>query len=130
MDGLANTITRIDKEMNGNGQPGVRQDVNEIRQMLAAMRATEAERERAQKARHAENAEKLNGVSTQIGKKTLIWTVAGVSVAMAALAIMILSIYFTVRISHISDLHQLIGDHAQSQRYLTQNHQDAISTHP
>ena len=100
---------KLDRQVNGNGQPGIRQDVSEIREILSGIAATENERERTQALRHQENADKLAEMSTQIGRKTLLWTVAGLTVTGASLIVAILAIWVSIRLAHVSNLHEIIN---------------------
>ena len=99
VEGAIHTLVRLDKELNGKGQPGIRQDISAIRESLARLAGTEIQREREQINHHAENSEKLAdtaagiaSVSNQIGRKTLLWTIAGVSLALAGVLVSILAI--------------------------------------
>lgn len=67
----------------------------------------DAEIKEAMEARHQENADKLNLIESQIGKKTLLWTAAGVTLTLAGLVIAVLSIWVAVKLAHVGDLRQL-----------------------
>lgn len=67
--------------------------MEEVQNFMRTFEATETER-------HRENTERLDSISTAIAKKSLLWTIAGVLVALAALTIGALSIYVAVKVSH------------------------------
>lgn len=67
------------------------------------MLGAEEERKRDQAAHHRENTEKLDRVSAQIGRKTVLWTMAGVTLAFAGVLVSILAIYVMVKLSHTSE---------------------------
>ncbi len=91
---LKDFARRIHGELHGNGQKGFMEKVNEF---MTTFEAVETER-------HRENTERLENISSQVGKKSLIWTIAGVLVAIAALVVGTLSIYVAVKIAH-GELH-------------------------
>lgn len=81
---------RIHGELHGNGRKGFMEEVNDF---MTTFEATETER-------HRENVERLESISAAVGKKSLIWTIAGVLVACAALVIGALGVYVAVKVSH------------------------------
>ena len=58
--------------------------------------------------RHEENVEKLTEISATVSKKSLWWNIAAVLVACAALVAMIFFGWLGLKVSHITDLHQLL----------------------
>ena len=97
VEGIVHTMIRLDKELNGNGQPGIRQDIVAIREALAGIAAT--------------SEQQLTQVTTQIGRKTMLWTIAGVSVSLAGVFVMILTIIVMVKLQGHSriDIRKIIG---------------------
>ena len=77
-------------------------------------------------ARHEENKEKLDNLNTKMGKKTLIWNIAGVFVAIAALVVAGLGIWIAVRLAKISDLQNLFQPDRQGQVYAIEKRQDSV----
>lgn len=69
----------------------------------------EREREDQQRQRHQENQQKIQQVSNQIGKKTLWWTAAGVSLTLAGIIISILGIMVAIGLTHSTTLKQFIS---------------------
>ena len=68
--------------------------------------AEQSEREH-QEERHKENSEKLDLINSKISQRSLVWTIAGVLIAAAALAVGILSIIAAVKLAH-ADLRQIV----------------------
>jgi hypothetical protein len=72
----------------------------------------EKEREEQQQNRHRENQEKIQQVSNQIGRKTLWWTAAGVSLTLAGIVIAILGIWVMIRLSKSTNLNEFLRSQA------------------
>ena len=76
--------------------------------------AVEAERDKQQKLRHAENSEKLEEIGNKLTQKNLWIGVAGVFVALASVAVGILAILATIRLAQHSEIDPLKFFHSQS----------------
>lgn len=91
---------RINGDYYGNGKPGF---METVLRFMTQFLAVEKERERSQAARHEANSEKLDAINTQlaeknekVARKSLLWTIVGVTVAMASLALTALAIVVSV----------------------------------
>jgi hypothetical protein len=82
MDQYFPLIEQIDRDFNNHGKDG-------LKTKLTQLLATEEEKERQQKLRHQENAEKLQEISNRIAGKTSLATWVQALIALAALAAMI-----------------------------------------
>ena len=96
----------------------------------------DAENKEAMEARHRQNQEKLAEVeakvadsTAQLAKKTLIWNIAGVFVAIAALIVGGLGVVVAVKLSHFSNLHEIIHFQSNYPVYsLKQNQSDSSNS--
>lgn len=76
--------------------------------------AVEAERDKQQQQRHAENGEKLTQIANKVSQKSLWVAIAGVCVAIAGVAVSVLAILATVRLAMHSEIDPLRFFHSQS----------------
>lgn len=81
--------------------------MEEVRRFIDEFNATEIERDKHQEKMHQENRERLEEIDSKVAKRSLIWTVAGVFVAAAALAVGALAIIVMVKIAH-ADLREYV----------------------
>ena len=82
MDQYFPLIEQIDRDFNNHGKDG-------LKTKLTQLLATEEEKERQQKLRHQENAEKLQEISNKIAGKTYLSAIVQILLALAAIAVMI-----------------------------------------
>jgi hypothetical protein len=116
---VENFIRQIKGDFYGNGREGI---LSRMTKFLDTFEAVEKERESHQDKRHRENAEKMDNVSQQIGKKTLWWTAAGVSIALAGVLVSILAILVMIRLAKAADVRDLLrGDRDSPVLSSTQN---------
>ena len=120
---------RLDHQVNGNGQPGIRQDVSAIRTTLSEMKGAEVEREKAQQARHEENQEKLSNLTVKLGQRSLLMNIAMVAVTLAGVLAAIFFGVMTLKANHIGDLQKILLSHQTPSVYaVVKESQDAGST--
>ena len=73
---------RLDKQVNGNGQPGIKQELAAINSKLDKIEGVQEERERAQIERHEENSLKTNWIIAIATACLVIVTVVGAFVTL------------------------------------------------
>lgn len=103
---------RVNSDLYNHGTKGLLTTFN----MFVTAHATqEAMRERQQRERHQENAERLQDIANKMGHKSLSWTIAGVAVALAGCAIAALAIIVMIRLAnHVGKLDPEQLFHSQS----------------
>jgi hypothetical protein len=108
-------IVDLDHDLSGNGKIGIRMMLTNFITMYTT-RTEEQEKQLnkrdqeikdAMVVRHQENVDKLGEVSAQIGRKTLIWNIAGVGLTLAALVVAVVGVLVAARLLRSGDLRPL-----------------------
>jgi hypothetical protein len=138
MNAVEHKIEDLDHELSGNGKIGVRMLITNFITMYTT-RTEEQEKQRKARdkeakdemeLRHQENVDKLGEVSMQIGRKTLIWNIAGVFLALAALVVTCLGIWLGARLAHTSDLRYLFTSEYAPSIYALERQTTGIPRNP
>ena len=87
----------LEKQVNGNGQPGLTQNVNVILQKLSSIEATSKAEKEAQEQRHRD-------VMDGVAKKSMWFTFAAIPIGLAGLAVAILAIIASFWLAHHAEM--------------------------
>ena len=109
------TVKRIDRELNGNGQPGMRQELRHLADESHAFFTTAVTERAAEMAFHNKRDQEikndlaahastikaaLDAENTKTAKRSLLWQIAAVFVSVAAACVAALAIACTWYVSH------------------------------
>jgi hypothetical protein len=104
MANVQTATTAVQNSIGKDDQSGMRFDLRTIRETLSEMKGAEVERKAEAERQNQHHTNQLNEITTKIAGKSLTWTIAGVLISVAALALTVLCIIGSSWVEHHSNL--------------------------